>query len=94
MVEYSILLFQHFVYSSLKIAMVEWKLGANVIKGCQLAGQDTVWEIGRAAVLAFDHFPTSCVDFLPVRAGGNVRWRWKDAISPRCSLNQEVRTVF
>lgn len=49
MVEFSILLFRHFVYSSLKIAMVEWKLGANVIKGCQLAGQDTVWEIGSGA---------------------------------------------
>lgn len=74
MVEFS-LLFRHILYIwGLFIAEGSVWGGANVVKGCQLAGQDTVWKLGRrATVLALDHFPTSCVDFLPMRAGRECR---------------------
>ena len=82
------------VYSSLKAAQGGSQVQTSS-KGASWQDRIPSGKLGRrAAVLALDHFPTSCVDFLPMKAGGNVGWRQKDTISPWCSLDQEVRTAF
>jgi len=76
----SILLFQHSIYIwSLFITegSVGWKLGANVVKGCQLAGQDTVWEIGTSSGGARSRSFSNIVCRLPPYEG---RWKCRMAV--------------
>lgn len=79
MVEFSILLFQHPVYIwglFIVEGSVGWKLGAN-IKGCQLAGQDTVWEIGTSSGGARSRSFSNIVCRLPLCEG---RWECRVAV--------------
>jgi len=75
----SILLFQHSIYIYLKF-IHHWRqrrVEANVVKGCQLAGQDTVWEIGTSSGGARSRSFSNIVCRLPPYEG---RWKCRMAV--------------